>query len=61
MAEKKPAWQLYYSLVDEDSDEVVGEVMSQQYWLGKIEEQFEQKVGSEDDRWNELRESFTLE
>lgn len=56
MSEKKPAWQLYYSL-DDDSE---GDIMTREYWLKKIEEQFEQKVGDEDDRWSELRDSFTL-
>ena len=60
LAEKKPDWMLYYSLVDEEETEGVN-IMSQQYWLNKIEEHFESKVGSEEDRWNELRESFKLE
>ena len=56
MAEKKPAWQLYYGLGD-DSDKL----MTQEYWLRIIQEQFEQKVGDEEERWSELRESFDLE
>ena len=60
MAEKKPDWLLYYSLVD-DEETAGGSIMSQQYWLKKIEDDFESKVGSEEDRWSELREGFKLE
>lgn len=56
LAEKKPTWQLYYDLVGSND----GEIMTQEYWLKRIDEQFEQCVGDADDRWNELRDSFNL-
>lgn len=40
LAEKKPAWSLYYSLTDDNDsggEDGGADIMSQQYWLRKIE------------------------
>ena len=34
--------------------------MTQKHWSDLIDAQFETKVGSEEDRWTQLRESFAL-
>lgn len=54
LAEKKPAWSLYYDL---EGDEAI---LTQAYWTKLVDAEFEQKVGGEEDRWNELRENFKL-
>ena len=33
-------------------------MMTKEYWTKLIDDQFEQKAGDENDRWNTLRESF---
>lgn len=55
LAEKKPAWTLYYDLAGTDA------IMTQEYWTKLVDSEFEKKVGGEEDRWNELRDGFKLE
>ena len=55
MMEKKPTWQLYYGMKDENQA-----IMTKEYWLKLIEDEFDQKVGDADDRWSALRDNFQL-
>ena len=55
LAEKKPEWQLYYDLEGDES------LMTQEYWTKVIEDKFELIAGDEADRWNTLREKFSLD
>ena len=52
LAEKKPDWKLFYDL---EGDE---DMLTRDYWTKVIEDQFEQIAGDENDRWNNLRDSF---
>jgi len=55
MAEKKPAWSLFYALkADNDA------IMTKDYWMKVTEKAFEGEVGDADDRWTELKDSFKL-
>ena len=54
LAEKKPEWQLYYDLEGDEN------LLTQQYWTKVIDDQFELIAGDENDRWNSLRNKFSL-
>ena len=55
LKEKKPTWQLYYGMQEDNQA-----IMTKEYWLKIIQDQFDQKVGDEDDRWNALLDTFKL-
>ena len=57
LKEKKPVWQLYYGLEDDDK----ASVMTKEYWTQLIDGEFEKRVGDEDERWNSMRQDFKLE
>jgi hypothetical protein len=52
MAEKTPDWKLYSCLIKKD--------FNQKYWTELIDNAFEASAGDEADRWNALRDNFTL-
>lgn len=52
MAEKTPKWQLFCALTETE--------FTQQFLLAQIEKAFDGSAGDESDRWDALRDSFTL-